>query len=449
MKLQDTVQLFEESTGNSMLNKYRMRFVCLATAFLVALATQPSMAGGLYVGEFGQPNQGASRAGAHALAEDASTAAQNPAGIMFLDGDEIMVTGIVVNSEIEFDQDHQLSSSAPAVARADGTRPASNGGDQGGWAFGAGSFYADQVNDKWGWGVSLVSISAAVLDPDDHDDFAGRYWATEVEMITVTAMPSVSYKLTDDFSVGLGVPVMYALLDMDVGIPGPSAGAPEGKAKIQDGDDLVVGFNLSTLWQVTDGLNLGLQYVSELELDFDSDLSLTPPPGVSEGVVKSAVKFTFPQTLRASLTQDLTAQVTLLASLAWEEWSAYEDIVISTPGGDGTLRRDWDDTWHYALGLRWKPEARWTYYTGIAYDTDPTRASDRTTDQPIDEQWRFSGGVTYERDNGHKIGTVLTYADYGDGAISNGGSRPGGDPWTVNGDYSSNRLLFLGLNYSW
>jgi len=290
-----------------------------------------------------------------------------------------MVTGIVVNSEIEFDQDNQLSSSAPAVAKADGSRPASNGGDQGGWAFGAAQFHAEQISDKWGWGVSLVSISAAVLDPDDHDDFAGRYWATEVEMITITAMPSVSYKLTDDFSVGLGVPVMYALLDMDVVVPGPSAGAPEGKAKIQDGDDLVVGFNLSTLWQVTDGLNLGLQYVSELELDFDSDLSLTPPPGVSEGTVKSAVKFTFPQTLRASLTQ----------------------------------------------------------------------ASDRTTDQPIDEQWRFSGGLTYERDNGHKIGTVLTYADYGDGAISNGGSRPGGDPWTVNGDYSSNRLLFLGLNYAW
>ena len=57
------------------------KMVALQLASLSGVA----QAGGLYVGEFGQPNQGASRAGAHALAEDASTAAQNPAGIMFLD----------------------------------------------------------------------------------------------------------------------------------------------------------------------------------------------------------------------------------------------------------------------------------------------------------------------------------------------------------------------------
>jgi len=64
---------------------FTARFVPVV-ASVVAITTLPAMAGGLYVGEFGQPNQGASRAGAHALAEDASTAAQNPAGIMFLDG---------------------------------------------------------------------------------------------------------------------------------------------------------------------------------------------------------------------------------------------------------------------------------------------------------------------------------------------------------------------------
>lgn len=411
----------------------------------------PAVAGGLYVGEFGQPNQGASRAGAHALAEDASTAAQNPAGIVFLDSDEIMVTGIIINSEIEFDGNDQGASSFPAVAKADGSRPASDGGDAGGWAFGAASFYADQINDRWGWGMSLVSISAAVLDHDDKEDFAGRYWATDVELLTITTMPSLSYKLTDDFSIGLGVPVMFAQLDMDVVVPGATAGVPEGKAEIEDGDDLVAGISASALWQVTDSLNLGLLYVSELELDFDSDLTLTLAPGQSPGAVKSSVEFTYPQTLRASLTQDLNPRLTLLASLAWEEWSAFEDIAISTSGGGDSLRRNWDDTWHYSLGLRWKPEEKWTYYTGAAYDTDPTQASDRTTDQPIDEQWRFSGGVTYERDNGHRVGAVLTYADYGEGEISNGGTRPGpgAEPWTVEGDYSSNRLVFVGINYSW
>jgi long-subunit fatty acid transport protein len=102
-----------------------------------------------------------------------------------------------------------------------------------------------------------------------------------------------------------------------------------------------------------------------------------------------------------------------------------------------------------SLGLRWKPNNRYTYYTGIAFDTDPTNASDRTADMPMDEQIRLSGGVTYERDNGHKIGGVLTYADYGNAKIDNGGNRLNGDEWTVKGDYSTNYLVFLGLNYGW
>ena len=87
-----------------MLNNYKKRVLQLAVTPLVTMAALPALAGGLYVGEFGQPNQGASRAGAHAIAEDASTAWQNPAGIMFLDGSETMATVLVIDSEIEFDQ---------------------------------------------------------------------------------------------------------------------------------------------------------------------------------------------------------------------------------------------------------------------------------------------------------------------------------------------------------
>ena len=434
-----------------MLNNYKKRVMKLAITPLVAMSVLPALAGGLYVGEFGQPNQGASRAGAHALAEDAATAWQNPAGIMFLDGDKSMATALIINSETEFDLNNPASSLPPAVARADGSRPASDGGDAGGTSLGGGFFHADQVNDKWGWGFSLVSISAAVLEYEDRHNFAGRYWATEVDLLTISLLPALSYKVSDNFSVGLGVPIMFAQLDMDVAIPGPTAGLSDGFAKIEDGEDTVAGLNLSALWQATDSLRLGLMYATKIDLDFDSDLKITPPlANQSLDAVQSDVKYTYPQTVRGSLTQDLTPELTLLASVAWENWSEFKDIAISTGAGGSSLPRNWDDTWFYSLGLRWKPEAQWTYYTGIAYDTDPSQASGRTADMPMDEQWRYSGGVTYERENGHKIGVVLTYADYGDAAIKNGGARPGtGEDWTVEGDYSSNRLIFLGLNYGW
>ena len=298
--------------------------------------------------------------------------------------------------------------------------------------------------------MSVASTSGAELGYENSADFAGRYWATDVELLTINLTPSLTYKMGDDFSVAISIPITYGSLDMDVSIPGPTTGAPEGLAKIEDGDDTAVSIGFSALWQANDTLRLGLNYKSKTEMDFDSDLKITTPQGVPADAVSSNVEFTYPQTIRASAVQEINDELSLLATVAWEEWSDLDDILVSTSGGAGTLPRNWDDTWFFSVGLRWQQSPRWTYYTGIGYDTDPTKASDRTADMPIDEQWRFSGGVTYERENGHQIGLVMTYADYGDADIDNSGERPvSGESWTVNGDYSDNRLIFLGLNYGW
>ncbi len=423
----------------------------LTIAISSACFSLPGHAGGLYMGEFGQPNQGASRAGAAALAEDASTARMNPAGTMFLDESKSMSTGLIIDSSVKFRQQETYPSTPTAVANAAGNAAASNGGDAGSTALAGAYLYATPVDDKWGWSISVASISGAALDyGNTADDFAGRYWANDVDLLTLTVMPSLSYKLRDDLSVAVSLPITYGSLEMDVAIPGPATGTPEGLARISDGDDINASFGLSTLWQANDTLRLGLVYQSKIEMDFDGDLTITPPAGVPIDTIDANVEWTYPQTIRASAAQDINDDLTFLASVAWEDWSSLDEILIGTPGGAGGINRNWRDTWFFSVGLRWQQSARWTYYTGIGYDTDPVKASDRTTDMPIDEQWRYSGGVTYERDNGHKIGGVLTYADYGDADIDNGGQRPvSGEDWTVKGDHSTNRIIFLGLNYGW
>ncbi|MDH3977939.1 MAG: outer membrane protein transport protein [Gammaproteobacteria bacterium] len=418
-----------------------------------------AQAGGLYIGEFGQPNQGASRAGANAIAEDASTAFQNPAGTMFLGESKSMATAIVIDSKSKFDQSETFPATASAVTNAAGDGPASNGGDAGSTALGGAYFYANPINDTWGWSFAFASISGASLEYENGADFAGRYWATKVDLLTISAAPSISYKVSENLSIAATLGLTFGQLDLDVAIPGPvdpNGVLPyvkDGLAEISDGDDLALSVGVSTMWQATDETRLGLIYNSEIELDFDSDLNITPPGGgIGPGQIGANVEITWPQTLRGSVAHDYSDQLTLLASVAWEDWSAFKDVPITTStGGGSALPRNYRDTWHFAVGLRWQEGPRWTYYTGIAYDTDPTKASDRTADMPLDEQWRYSAGATYERDNGHKIGGVLTYADYGDADIDNGGVRPGpgGETWTVKGDYSTNRIIMLGLNYGW
>ena len=348
-------------------------FNAVATLSIACLAL-PAHSGGLYIGEFGQPNQGASRAGGNALAEDASTAFMNPAGTMFLDESKAMATAFGIFAKTEFEQSEFFPATPTAVANQAGDGPASDGGDAGSTAIGGAFFYADPVTDKWGWSLALTSVSGAELDYENGSDFAGRYWSTEVELFTINMAPALSYKVTEDLSLGVSAGLMYGTLDLDVAIPGPAPGVPptgEGLAQVKNGDDTSFTFGLSSLWQVTDSTRLGLVYAAETELSFDSDLRITPPTGVPLDDVNAEVEITYPQTVRGSLTHDYTDNLTLLATVAWEEWSEFKDIPISTNAGTATLPRNWDNTWFFALGMRLKSGTKWTYYTGPGFRQQP------------------------------------------------------------------------------
>lgn len=160
---------------------------------LTAVSTQV-LAGGLYLNEFGTPAMGTAGAGAHALANDASTAFHNPADMTRVEGEEFMVSGGLLYYDMKF---------APAPNTP---IPGSDGGNAGGPGPILGTFYTRDLSEDWDFGLSLVSISAALIDYED--SWTGRYLVQDVTILTVSAMPSISYRVNDRWSLGAGATVM-------------------------------------------------------------------------------------------------------------------------------------------------------------------------------------------------------------------------------------------------
>ncbi len=172
---------------------------CLSVLFLLAsLIAIPciSIAGGLYINEFGTPSMGTAGAGANAVASDASTSFHNPAGMTRIKGKEVMGTGGLLYATVKFDADSDTPISG------------GNGGDAGGPAPIVGGFYVHSLSDKWKLGANLITITGAVLDYDD--DWTGRYLNTDVTLLTVTFFPSLAYRVNDWLSLGGGPQIMYA-----------------------------------------------------------------------------------------------------------------------------------------------------------------------------------------------------------------------------------------------
>jgi long-chain fatty acid transport protein len=409
----------------------------VACSVVLGLLASSTRAGGLYVREFGQPSQGTAGTGGGVFAEDASTAFQNPSGLFLLEGDkEWMLTGVLLDSEVEFDPEEGT------------TIPGSDGGDAGSILGGGALFHTRRMSDDWGLAFSLNSIAGSALEYDD--DFVARHQGYDVELLTVLFTPSVAYRFSDTVSVSMGVSIMYGVLDLKAAVPpllGPVLPERDGLAEVADGDDISATITGSLLWQVSDQTRLGIAYLGENTLDFSGELSIMLP-GAGSGTeidnIATDVEVTFPQVVALSAMTEVSDRLTLTARLAWEEWSALDSVPLTTNTGGAAIPLDWDDTWNVALGLRYQTAGAWNFYTGVGYDDNPTEPANRISILPADEQWRYSAGATYEMKNNRKIGAVITYADLGDARIES--SREVGD---VVGDFSSNRVIFLGINYSW
>jgi long-chain fatty acid transport protein len=425
-----------QPSGATILMKHTINFLILLFALTAGVNTTV-FAGGLYITEFGQPSMGTSGAGFSILAEDASTGIGNPAGIFQLENDsEWMVTGLYVVPSTKF------------RAESGTTIPGNDGGDAGVSAVGASMFHARKLSDKWALGVGLNSISAAAMDYEA--GFVGRHWLDEIELLTVTATANIAYKVNDTFAVAIGIPMMFGTLDMDVAIPpliGPVTPDRDGLARVSDGTDFSATLSGAMYWELSSRTRMSLTYLAENELKFGSDVNITLP-GIGSGVtvddISADVEIPFAQALVLSAAHDISDQTTLLATVGWEGWSTLDEVLISTSMGGVPLTYDWDDTYKLALGMRHRSNGPWTYYTGVAYDSDPTNADKRSADLPIDRQWRLSLGASYQLESGKTVNGSLTWVDMGDARIEN--SNGGG---MVVGEYSTNRILFAGFSVNW
>ena len=173
-------------------NQCRVSRCAVAITGLALFCSASAYAGGLYIREFGQPTQAMSGAGANILAEDASTAFQNAAGLFKLDGDSNwMVTGMALVLDAEFDLDEST------------TIPGNDGGNAGDTLFGGALFYTKRLSEDWGLAVSFNSYSGSAVDYGA--EFAGRYLGYETELLTVGLTPHVAYRFSDKVSVSAGL----------------------------------------------------------------------------------------------------------------------------------------------------------------------------------------------------------------------------------------------------
>ncbi len=424
-----------------------------------------AQASGFAIIEHSATGMGNAFAGGSAIAEDASTVYFNPAGMMRLEGTQLVNAIHIIDPEADFD--NKGSTLNPAVGGGFISGPDDDGGDL---AYVPNLYITHRLNNSWALGLGLNAPFG--LTTDYNNNWVGRYTAVKSELLTVNINPSIAYRMSDQFSVGVGMNVQYADVELtnaldssticlataaapvcgaNWGLGTPGNRAVDSKQKLT-GDDWSLGWNFGALYEPRDDLRFGLHYRTKMSHEvegnvkfmkspeFDAFVGAVMPPGVFVNQDASA-RLTLPETVSVSAVVDLTDEWTIMGDVTWTHWSRFEELVVKFDQNQPTsvIPEDWEDTYRYSVGARYQRD-KLTLRTGVAYDETAIKGKiERTPRIPGNDRLWLSFGIGYQIFDRTKLDFGYSHLFVDDTDIQNTDASFG---HTVKGEYDASVNIY-------
>ena len=402
--------------------------VAVLAAITSGFSTQIS-ASGFALAENSASAQGNSYAGAAAAAEDASTIWFNPAGMMKLDSNQIVVAGHFISPDSSFTNQGSTN--------ADGSDLLGDNDDAGIDAFVPNFYWVTAINDEMKFGLGINAPFG--LKTEYNDTWVGRYHAVTSELRTLNINPSLAFQLNEKLSVGVGLNIMLVDVTLtsaiDFGALLNSPGAADGFGDLEGDnlngiDGLTYGLNMGVMYDITPKTTLGLAYRTEMDVDVKGTAKFKVPsaaaPILSSGAFQPSgaleASITLPQSFSVSIAHDYEV-LTVLADITWTGWSSFDELRIEYENPaqpDSVTTEDWDDTFRYSIGLDWRQSEKLTLRTGVAYDETPIPSPERRTARiPGNDRTWLSFGGTYVINPAFTVDIGYTHLFISDTKINN------------------------------
>jgi len=246
--------------------------------------------------------------------------------------------------------------------------------------------------------------------------------ARKFSLFVAEANPSVSYKVTDDFSVAAGLRGIYSKGEVKNRAVNPPIGAIYPLTTLDrdmDANDVGFGYNLAATFRPTPAWRIAATYRSKVDLTLDGDADLSAfvgPYPVDAYSGSSDLDLTLPAvfSLATSYTFDrLTLEV------AWNRtfWSDIEelDFNYSQPLGpalavfDQPVIKDWKDSDALRFGLTYQWSQRLLTTMGFAIDNTPIPERTLNFELPDSDAYMYGLGIQYNVRDTLKLGISYMY----------------------------------------
>ncbi|CAH1594274.1 conserved exported hypothetical protein [Vibrio owensii] len=365
------------------------------------LFTIQANAAGTLVSEMNQMSVSTSGAGGAVVAENASVAFSNPAGMSYLDERSLSFNLAAMALDINYNA-HDSSQSAD---------------DAGGFQPYGSIYYVQPLSNKIHVGMSFSAQGGSALDYGT--DYAGKMELNDLRLSVLQFNPSLSYQINPRWSLGMGLQIDYATYEQNFLID---------HAHLET-DSWTLGYNLGAMFQIDEDNRLGLSYRSKMNHDLSGNLNtdafryhIAGPiykdiPAMSG---QAGITVMNPRQLELSGLHQITAPLSLVWSLGFEQWSENQSTHVEINDDRFTqIPRNFEDVWFAAAGGRYQLTSKLRLEGGIGYASSPLDdASMQSPDLPVDSQHRYSIGMNYQWSPTINLSGYYSYVDYGDPEIA-------------------------------
>lgn len=425
----------------------------------------PASSAGITMMEQSSKELGQAFSGAPTNTSDASMVFFNPAAMSQVRGRLLSTSGYLIHPSSIFH--NSTSHISPLLGGA--PLKGGDGGESVNPALITNFYYVQELTNRFVFGLGVNTPFGA--QTGYHSDWKGRYQAIKSGLMTINFNPSLSFKVTEKFSLGVGFNVQYLQSKLtnaiDLGTICPqlpysiSCASLELSPQTADGhvalkgNSVGFGYNFGAFYAPNQDTRLGVSYRSRIAHDVHSRADFSVPDNATVLTqsnifvdTHSRTSVTLPDTVLFGFSHRLNPQWVISADALWSHWSLIQELRtdFASEQGDDVIDLKWRNTWHYAFGVNYFPDAsKWILRTGFAYDQTPVPSSQhRSPRLPDNSRYWLTIGFTYSLLKNTNIHAAYAHLFINDAPIN----KQGATAESLAGQYSEQADIF-GLQIDW
>jgi long-chain fatty acid transport protein len=301
------------------------------------------------------------------------------------------------------------------------------------------------VRDNLWFGMTMLGSG---FSDDYGDDWPGRYFIEEYDLIYISAFPSLATKINDRLSVAASLALTYTSYEQTKSVLNLPPGSDDGRLVI-DTDGWSAGWALSGLYEISETTRVGLSYRSKIDPELDGRAKFSDLSEVTESILDAAgllnarvdVTSTEPQSVVAGVYHEFDDGSALTVDGVWSDFSDFT-LAEMYVNGDQLFENEaeYDDILAVSASYSRQVADRWRVGIGGFVTNDMIEDDKRTMTLRLDSVWSIGAGFEWQWKEDRRVSATLNYLKIGDAPVT---TPPIGDLGEVTGKFTSRGTIYL------